>query len=92
MLFEWDDIKSDGNLKKHLVSFDEAKTVFNDPFARISEDKVHSFLENRWHIIGLSNKNRLIITAFTERNDRIRIISARKADSAERKNYEKYKN
>jgi uncharacterized protein len=92
LIFEWDDKKAARNLTKHSVSFDEAKTIFGDPFARITEDKEHSIVEQRWHIIGLSKNNRIIITAFVERKDRIRIISARKAEPLERKKYEKYKN
>ena len=92
LTFEWDDIKSVRNLKKHSVSFDEAKTVFNDPLARITDDKGHSILEKRWQIIGLSINNRIIITAYAEKNDRIRIISARKAEPSERRKYEKYNN
>ena len=90
LIFEWDDNKAEENLKKHYVSFDEAKTVFNDPLARISDDSEHSYLEERFHIIGQSINNRIIIVAFTERNDKIRIISARKAESWEKRKYEQY--
>lgn len=75
-------------MKKHNVSFEEAKTVFGDRFARISEDTLHSQYEQRWHIIGTSKNNRVIIVAYTERNDSIRIISSRKATPSERKRYE----
>jgi uncharacterized protein len=84
--------KAEINFKKHSVSFHEAKSVFNDSLARISEDIGHSIKEIRYHIIGLSENNRIIITVFTERNEYIRIISARKALSRERKKYEEYKN
>lgn len=57
LTFECDDNKAELNLKKHSVSFDEAKTVFSDPFARITEDIEHSILETRWNIIGLSSSN-----------------------------------
>jgi uncharacterized DUF497 family protein len=87
--FEWDKSKAEVNLKKHVVSFDEAKTVFGDPFARITEDQTHSQDEQRWHIIGTSNRNRIIVVAYTEGKDFIRIITARKAEPSERKRYEK---
>ena len=70
LIFEWDDYKAAQNFKKHSVSFDEAKTIFSDPFARITEDKEHSISEIRWNIIGISINNRIIITAFTERNEK----------------------
>jgi uncharacterized DUF497 family protein len=73
-------------LKKHSVSFDEDKTVFNDPLARITQDNEHSISEHRWNIIGLSKNNRIIITAFTERKDRIRIISALKRNLLKEEN------
>jgi len=87
--FEWDEKKAQANLKKHDVSFEEAKTVFGDPLARISEDSTHSQDEQRGHIIGMSDQYRVIVVAYTERPDRIRIITARKAELSERKRYEK---
>jgi hypothetical protein len=88
--FEWDDRKADGNLKKHLISFDEAKTVFLDDFARTFEDIEHSNIEDREIIFGYSNKNNLLIVSFTQRQEIIRIISARKVTKNERKLYEEY--
>jgi len=86
---EWDVRKAEANLKKHDVRFEEAQTVFGDPFARIAEDYTHSDDESRWHIIGTSTQNRILVVAYTERNESIRIITARKAEPAERKRYEK---
>ncbi len=86
--FEWDDKKARANLKNHGVSFDESKTVFIDPLARIFDDVVHSAKEDREIIIGHSLNNRLLLVCFTEREDIIRIISARKATKKERNDYE----
>ena len=89
MQFEWDIEKAETNLKKHGVSFEEAKTVFGDFLARIFDDEEHSFEEKRNGIVGHSIKNRLLIISFTERaNETIRIISARETTSGERKKYE----
>lgn len=88
--FEWDNKKSESNFKKHNVSFKEAESVFRDDYARIFYDPIHSIAENREIIFGYSNKNRLIVVNFTERNDIIRIISARKVTKSERKLYEEF--
>ncbi|MEQ8756810.1 MAG: BrnT family toxin [Coleofasciculus sp. G1-WW12-02] len=88
--FEWDDQKASLNLKKHGVSFEDAKAVFNDPLAYIFEDEWHSVGERREIIIGHQN-NRLLLVCFTERRTNlIRIISARLATKKERKDYEKF--
>lgn len=86
--FTWSELKSDANIQKHGVSFDEAKTVFNDPLAVIFDDEFHSDAESREIIIGHSNKNRLLLVVFTERDESIRIISARTATPRERREYE----
>jgi uncharacterized protein len=88
MEFEWDGSKAIANFKKHSVSFEEAKTVFNNPLAIIFDDEVHSIDEQREIIIGHSQQNRLLLIAFTERSDSIRIISARLATRQERDDYE----
>ena len=85
--FEWDSKKAEANKVKHGVSFEEAITVFADPLARIFEDPGHSETERREIIIGHSNKQNLILVSFVE-NDRVRLISARKATRTERKDYE----
>jgi uncharacterized DUF497 family protein len=82
MKFEWDDGKATGNFNKHRVSFDEACTVFTDPLALIFDD------EWREIIIGYSAQRRLILVSFTERNDVVRLISARETTRRERKDYE----
>jgi uncharacterized DUF497 family protein len=65
--FEWDDNKAQINFDKHGVNFEEAKTVFDDPFALIFDDSVHSFGEQREIIIGYSIQNRLLLVCFNER-------------------------
>lgn len=93
LLFEWDDEKAISNLKKHGISFDEAKSIFYDNFAIMSLDTKHSITEERFTLIGYSKNNRILYISFTERNDIIRIISTRKTTKNERLSYEKnYKN
>ena len=89
MKFEWDDEKAISNLEKHGVSFGEATEVFYDPNALEGYDPGHSDGENRFFIIGLSSR-RLLYVIYAERTgDVVRIISARRADQAERENYER---
>jgi len=88
LTFEWDEKKADGNLRKHGVSFDEAKTVFNDPFSVTIYDPDHSSREQRYIDIGLSSKGRLIVVSYNERSERIRIISSREATKKEKGEYE----
>jgi uncharacterized DUF497 family protein len=85
----WDPEKNRENIKKHKVSFEEAKTVFYDPCARIIHDPDHSKDEDRFIMLGLSKMLRLLIVChcYKENNDTIRIISARKAEKKETKNY-----
>lgn len=86
--FEWDNEKAAINLCKHGVEFEEAKTVFEDPFALELSDDVHSDEENRWVVLGLSLLARVLLVVHTERSERIRIISARQATPFERAEYE----
>ena len=86
MKFEWDDKKSIRNLAKHGVSFDEAKTVFDDPLYVDFYDPDHD--EKRYLIVGASNQGKLLIVSYTDRKDKIRIISARKVTRSEREVYE----
>jgi len=86
--FEWDTRKSLTNQVKHDVSFEEAMSVFTDPLARIFDDPDHSGAESREIIIGLSQKQRLLVVCFTERSDTVRIFSARKVTKWERHDYE----
>lgn len=91
--FEWDENKANINLAKHKVSFDEAKTIFSDPFLITFRDTEHSNMEERFISIGTSSKERILLVVHLEKHPRnesilIRIISCRKATSAERKLYE----
>ena len=88
MEFEWDEIKAAANIDKHGVSFEEARTVFENPRSAIFEDEAHSQTELREIIIGHSDRNRVLLVSFTERETVIRIISARVATRRERINYE----
>lgn len=88
MQFEWNNEKAESNLKKHGVSFEEAETVWEDYFYVDLFDDVHSADEKRFLIIGESNEKRLLIVSYTERENSVRIISARELTSKERKDYE----
>lgn len=88
MNFEWDEKKAASNLSNHGISFEEAKTVFEDPVYLDFFDPDHSHEEQRYIIIGQSSKGRLIIVSYAERDRMIRIISARKATRRERLDYE----
>jgi len=90
--FEWDDEKAKANLKKHGVSFDEATTVFIDPFSITRYDPDHSVDEQRYIDIGSSDEDRVLVVVYTERGASIRIISCRKATPSERSFYEKSNN
>ncbi len=91
--FEWDEKKNASNKKKHGVSFDEAKSVFTDQFARLISDPDHSDDEDRFILLGTSIHSRLLVVCHCIRvSDSIRIISARKADKQEREIYEGYRN
>lgn len=85
---EWDPEKARANLKKHRVSFEEASTVFGDPMSVTIRDPDHSVREMRWLDVGLSHSGRLLVVAYTELGNRIRIISARSATRREKKSYE----
>jgi uncharacterized protein len=88
MEFEWDDKKASGNLRKHGVEFSEASTVFRDILSSTFPDPDHSIEEDRYITIGQSDLGRVLIVSHTDREERIRIISARTATRRERKAYE----
>jgi uncharacterized DUF497 family protein len=88
MEFKWDPQKAAKNLRKHKVSFKEAATVFSDPLSATVPDPDHSEEEDRYIIVGMSNRFRQLIVSFAEEDDCIRIISARELTRAERKAYE----
>lgn len=88
MQFRWDEKKAAADLANHGVSFDEAKTVFDDPLYVDLYDPDHSYDEHRYIIVGESRQGRLLIVSYTERGDAVRLISAREVTLAERKAYE----
>ncbi|KAF0150125.1 MAG: hypothetical protein FD143_2645 [Ignavibacteria bacterium] len=93
MHFIWDQNKNLANINKHKISFEEARTVFFDDNARLIPDPVHSITEERFIILGITNKLRLLVVVHTykENDDVLRIISARKATKTETKYYYKVK-
>ncbi|MGL5083308.1 MAG: BrnT family toxin [Microcoleaceae cyanobacterium] len=88
MQFDWDENKAERNLSKHGVSFEEAKTVFDDPLYVDFYDPDHSEDEERYLIVGQSSRGQLLIVSYTERGDAIRLISAREVTRTEREAYE----
>ncbi|NET58086.1 MAG: hypothetical protein F6K47_18605 [Symploca sp. SIO2E6] len=88
MHFEWDDNKAESNFIKHGISFEEAVTVFADPYLQFTEDTKHSEVEEREWAIGEAENGSMIVVVFTMRGDQIRIISARKATKRECRRYE----
>jgi uncharacterized DUF497 family protein len=85
---EWDPQKAAHNRVKHGVSFEEAGSVFGDPLGKMMEDPRHSIGEQRVVLLGRSEKGRLLAVMFTERDEALRLISARDASRHERRTYE----
>jgi hypothetical protein len=87
--FEWDEAKAESNHEKHGVTFDEAKSAFYDDNGLVRDDPDHSEDETRFVLLGLSTTMRLLVVCHCFRDDDgvIRIISARKADRKERRQY-----
>ena len=88
MTFEWDPQKAAANRTKHGVSFEDASTVFRDPFAITFPDPDHSIRERREITIGSTMKEQVVFVSHCERRTGIRIISARRATRSERSQYE----
>lgn len=88
MNIEWDPIKAKSNLKRHGVSFEEAATALSDPMAATGADPDHSIAEERYITFGVSKAGRLLVISHTEKEETIRIISARMASKGEREIYE----
>jgi hypothetical protein len=80
--------KAKSNLKKHGISFEEAATALSDPMAATGADPDHSISEERYVTFGVSEKGRLVVVSHTEKDETIRIISARKASKGEKELYE----
>ena len=87
MKFEWHDTKAEGNSRSHGVSFDLAKTVFKDPFAVERLDDRADYGEQRYVIVGMAEGQLLLFVAYTERQECVRIISARRATQYEQEDY-----
>lgn len=85
--FEWDDRKATSNNTKHGVTFEDASTIFVDPNSLTIPDPAHSVAEDRFVTIGLAATMRLLVVVHTDRGDRLRLISARRASRKERENY-----
>ena len=91
MQFEWEAKKEQANIRKHKITFSEAKTVFSDEFAILEYDSVHSRVEERFHLLGRSIKHNVLLVVFCEKDpqntETYRIISARKALKNEKNKY-----
>ena len=92
LIFEWDANKARDNIRKHKITFDEAKTIFDDSYLVTYSDEFHSDSEDRYISIGYSARNRILLAVHTEYQEAeetlvIRIISCRKATTSERKFY-----
>jgi len=86
--FDWDEGNKEKNWAKHKVDYKESEEIFFNKPLLIDEDVKHSFKEKRFEALGQTNKGRGLFVAFTIRNNKIRIISARDQDGKERKKYE----
>jgi uncharacterized protein len=89
LFFEWDNNKAKSNIIKHKVSFEEASTIFADFRSITINDPRHSITEKRYITMGQSTVQHLLVVVHTERGGKIRIISARRASTKERQQYEK---
>jgi hypothetical protein len=88
VIFAWDPTKAAANRKKHRVDFHEAASVLDDPLSTTFPDPQHSLLERRFVSIGVSSRARVLVVSHTDTGDVVRIISARRATSHERRFYE----
>jgi uncharacterized DUF497 family protein len=88
LIFEWDEEKAASNLEKHGISFQEASTIFMDSLSSTISDPLHSLGEQRFVTIGESTEREILVVVHTQRDSKIRIISAREATRRERQNYE----
>jgi uncharacterized DUF497 family protein len=89
LIFEWDERKNSANRQKHGVSFEEARSAFLDENARVVPDSEHSEEEDRFILLGLSTSLRVLVVChcYREEESTVRIISARKADREEQRQY-----
>jgi uncharacterized protein len=86
--FEWDDEKAKENKRKHKIDFEEAITVFSDPFSLTIEDPDHSIEETRYIDLGRSESGQILLVSYTESGAKIRIISCRRASRSQGRRYE----
>ena len=89
LVFEWDEGKNRANRRKHGVSFEEARSAFMDENARVLPDPEHSEEEDRFVLLGMSTALRILVVChcYRQQDEAIRIISARKADGEEQRQY-----
>lgn len=90
MNFEWDPIKARSNANEHSITFDDAATVFGDPLALTFPDPDHSNDEDRFVTFGVIANGEMVVVSHTDREDSIRIISARRMTRIEVEDYEKF--
>jgi len=88
VVFRWDAQKAAANFKKHGIDFHEAATVLNDTLSTTFPDQGHSSFEPRFVTVGMSSCGRILVVVHTGHDNMIRIISARRATSHERRFYE----
>lgn len=88
MQFEWDREKAESNLEKHGVAFPDAATAFGDPLSLTISDPGHSTDESRYVLVGHAVSGTLLVVVHTYRDEVVRLISARRATSLERRTYE----
>jgi uncharacterized DUF497 family protein len=88
LIFEWDETKAKANLEKHGVTFEEARTIFNDAHLLTFEDPYHSDHEMRYISLGMSSAGKLLLAIHTDRGEAIRLISCRRTRPKERRSYE----
>jgi uncharacterized DUF497 family protein len=88
LTFEWDEAKAKANVRKHRITFEEARTVFYDPLSITIPDPQHSGHEARFVDVGCSSRGKVLVVVYTERGGHIRMISCRSATRSERKVYE----
>ena len=88
MTFERDAEKAADNAQKHGVTFEEASTAFGDPLSITVDDPDHSDIEDRFILLGMTHTGRLVVVAHTDRDEAVRLISARLATPRERRDYE----
>lgn len=88
LTFEWDEVKASANVRKHGVGFEEAATAFGDVLSVTVGDPDHSLDEERFILLGLTERSRLLVVAHMVRGDAIRLNNARLATAKERQGYE----